>query len=163
MSGTGTNETDKESPSRRVYVLLPEQVDEIRAYQARNGISSEVEAVRRLLEIALRLRDTIPDILKKLKARLSNEKDLRVLGRDILSMHPLVKSVHFEEDALIFTFNANDRGKIDSNGRMFMADASANDWDDWDEYPDPRRPAHSGGTPSWDAPKGGDLDDEIPF
>src|ERR1700681_1721560 len=74
---------DKEEMERRVYVLPVEQLERLRAYQSRNGISSEVEAVRRLLDAALQMRDTVPDILRKLKSRFANEKDLRVLARDI--------------------------------------------------------------------------------
>lgn len=161
MSGTGAAETDKESPTRRVYVLPPEQVEQIRAYQARNGISSEVEAVRRLLDIALQMRDTVPDLLKKIKSKFANEKDLRVLARDILATHALVKSISFDENALSFTLFAGDRGRFNATGATYMADSNDNP-DDWTRYPDPRQQTHSGG-PSWDAPKVGDLDDEIPF
>jgi predicted RNA-binding Zn ribbon-like protein len=167
MSGTGVNETaagetDKESPTRRVYVLPSDQVEQIRAYQARNGISSEVEAVRRLLDIALQMRDTVPDLLKKLKSKFATEKDLRILARDVLATHALVKTIAFEDNAVSFTFTAEDRGRISSSGQTYIAESGAS-WDDWSIYPDPRREPRGGAGPSWDAPKGGDLDDEIPF
>ena len=41
------------------------------------------------------MRDTPQDILKTLKSRYADEKDLRVLAKDILAAHPLVESVNF--------------------------------------------------------------------
>lgn len=41
------------------------------------------------------MRDTPQDILKTLKSRYADEKDLRVLAKDILAAHALVESVNF--------------------------------------------------------------------
>jgi hypothetical protein len=79
------NMADKEATERRVYVLPREQLERIRAYQSNSAIGSEVDAVRPLLDSALQMRDTPQDILRKLKSRFADEKDLRVLARDILA------------------------------------------------------------------------------
>jgi hypothetical protein len=147
-----------------VYVLPTEQLERVRAYMAASGITAEVEAVRRLLDVALQLRDTVTDLLRKLKSRFTQERDLRVLARDILTLHPLVVNVHFEDRAVWFAFTDDNYGRIDSSGTTYIS-GSARD-DDWEVYPRPSPQAVSsrgGGAPSWEAPKGGDLDDEIPF
>jgi hypothetical protein len=150
---------------RRVYVLPTEQLERIRAYQAADAIASEVEAVRRLLDVSLQLRDTVPDLLKKLESRFASERDLRVLARDILALHPLVVNVNFTDGAVSFGFKGDDYGMIDSGGITFRSNTG--EPGDWEVYPRPetRRARAAGGVPSWDAPKpkGSDIDDEIPF
>jgi hypothetical protein len=159
---------DRESTERRVYVLPAEQLERIRAYQTSSGIGSEVEAVRRLLDAALQMRDTPQDILKKLKSRYADEKDLRVLARDILAAHALVESVHFADDGVWFWLKGDVRGKIAADGATFIGRESVEE-NGWEVYPPPpprARPASTGrpvAVPSWDAPRRGDLDDEIPF
>jgi len=100
--GASRNVAEKEKTERRVYVLPLEQLERIRAYQTAHGIGSEVEAVRRLLDAALQMRDDIYDVLKTLKSRYSADKDLRILVRDILATHTLVQSVRYEEGAVCF-------------------------------------------------------------
>lgn len=143
---------------RRVYVLPTELVERIRQFQVSQGLPSEVEAVRRLLDSALQMRDTLDDILKKLRAKFSEEKDLRALARDVLVSHALVKSVSFGEGEVSFTFAGDERGKIDSSGRTYRGIG----YDDWDIYPKPTQ-VSSKYQSSWEKPKGGDLDDDIPF
>ncbi|WP_424138670.1 hypothetical protein [Roseomonas chloroacetimidivorans] len=143
------------STERKIYVLPIEQVERIRAYQTANGIGSEVEAVRRLLDTALEMRDTVRDLLNKLKSRHAQEKDLRVLARDILAGHSRVRSINYTDDSLEFSFSADERGKINNKGRIFEGDGS---FDGWTEI----KPSNSGRGGGWDAPKV-DLDDDIPF
>lgn len=153
---------EKEATERRVYVLPKELLDRIRGYQSRNGIGAEVEAVRRLLDTALQMRDTVHDILNKLKSKFAEEKDLRVLAREVLAGHILVREVRFEDRAVMFTLGGDMIGRIEDDGRIF----TGYDWERWSEV-GAAQPAKGGGRPSggptWDAPKGGDLDDEIPF
>jgi hypothetical protein len=116
------------------------------------------------------MRDTPHDILKKLKARYADERDLRVLARDILAAHALVESVHFSDDGVRFWLKGNIGGKIGADGATFIGQGSEEE-SRWDAYPPspPRAPARAltvakpAAGPSWDAPQGGDLDDEIPF
>lgn len=142
---------DKDGMERRVYVLPADLVDRIKAYQSSQGIGSEVEAVRRLLDSALQMRDTVVDILNTLKSKHSDEKDLRVLARDVLTNHALVTKIIFNDDRVVFQIRAGEYGSIDNKGHIYSGD----ELEYLREVPE---------VTSWNAPKkGGDLDDEIPF
>ena len=149
-----------DSPNeRRVYALPPDLVERIRSFQQSQNISSETEAVRRLLDSALAMRDSIHDVLYKLKARYKDEPDLRVLAKDLLVGHPKVSSVSFEAGAAIFAFADGDFGKIDNKGFIYSGDRP----DYMSEVVPPVRPrlsAPSRGSPPKSA---SDLDDDIPF
>lgn len=118
---------------RRIHVLPKELLERVRAYQADNGISSEVEAVRRLLDMALQMRDTLDDVLRKLKLKLSEERDLRTLARDILWSHPKITGVQFGDGDLTFDFSDGSSGKIDQNGRLSVR-YSGDNYDNWHDY-----------------------------
>ena len=163
------NLADKEGMERKVWLLPAELMDRIKSYQAAQGITSEVEAARRLLDAALQMRDTVPALLTKLKTRFTEEKDLRILARDILATHALVELVRFEDKELIFWLKGDSRGMINAGGDTFMGEGIIEN-QGWAPYPRPQPApvrAASGAKPaagpSWDAPRGGDLDDEIPF
>jgi|GEM_PF-2488679 len=146
---------DKEKTQRRVYVLPSELVDRITAYQNEMGLTSEVEAARRLLDNALQARDTVTTLLDKVISRYTSEKDLRLIASDILMPHSLVKAVSFDEDGdLQFVMKNGHAGSFTTSGK---ARVCYHDFDDsWSEYP--HRPAA--------APAGGrfnDMDDDIPF
>ena len=60
-----------------------------------------------------------------------------------------------------FTMKEGDRGLINTEGDVFYMD---NDMDEWSQVPKIKpRPIKPKGGGNWDAPPGGDLDDEIPF
>ena len=48
----------KDGTERRVYMLPANLLERLRAYQVSQGIGSEAEAARRLLDTALQMRDT---------------------------------------------------------------------------------------------------------
>jgi hypothetical protein len=108
---------------RKIYVLPAEQVERIKAYQVSSGISSEVEAVRRLLDTALEMRDTVEDLLHKLKSRFAHEKDFRVLARDVLVPHSLVHDVMIRDNEVMFRMRQNDMGKMLRDGSLFTGEA----------------------------------------
>lgn len=147
--------------------LLPAELSErIKAFQIDQGLASEVEAARRLLDSALQMRDTVRDILIKLKARYAEEKDLRVLARDVLTGHALVNQITLNDSDVTFRMRSGTYGQIDQNGKIA--------WGEDPEYmneihppraTDSRAPVapSAGSGPSWDTPRGGDLDDEMPF
>lgn len=130
---------EKEATERRVYVLPVELVERVRQYQKDNAIASEVEAVRRLLDTALQMRDTVNTILKKMLAKFEAEKDLRIISRDILATHPLVEHIKNSNDSVEFVLKDSWRGKFTSNGKALTSLGNSR-WSD-----------------------GSDLDDEIPF
>lgn len=88
----------KEKTQRRVYVLPTELVDRILAYQQQTGLASEVEAARRLLDDALKQRDTFLTITNKFIEKRKETKSLRDAARDTLADHPLVMGIQFADD-----------------------------------------------------------------
>jgi hypothetical protein len=151
----------KEGTERRVYNLPGNLLARLRAYQVSQAISSEAEAARRLLDYALQMRDNVQNILRTLDARFAEERDLRVLAGDILTKHMLVTQVTFDEDSVIFTLRNRERGRMNTQGAIFFQNPDDGD-DYWREVNKVkgRLPA----TADWDSgPRGGDIDDEIPF
>lgn len=140
---------DQPEPERRIYVLPPDLLNRLRAYQAAEGLPSEVEAVRRLLDTALQMRDTVGTILESLKTRQAEERDLKVLAKEVVG-HALVESVEVKGGALMFKLSTGDVGQIDRNGRLAYGDNEHN----LNYY-----------TPSDKQSKTmkSDLEDEIPF
>ena len=167
----------KEDTERRIHVLPKELLHRVRAYQNANAIPSEVEAIRRLLNEALQMRDTVEDILQQLHAKWLEEKDLRVLNRDILSTHALIQTVHVTDRLLSFSLRNSDAGGIDRDGHLQKGYASDDGVPNLvDRVPERAKPQRSqldtqkvaaaGTTPSSggpDASSESDLDDEIPF
>lgn len=150
----------KEPTERRVYALPANLLLRLRAFQRSQGLASEAEAARRLLDFALQMRDSVEDILRSLRKRFDEEKDLRVLASEILTRHSLVTQIAFEDDAVWFRVKNGERGRIASNGDIKPGLAGNAD-DDWERSIVISPPKRAGG-PSWE-PAGGDLDDEIPF
>lgn len=151
----------KESTERRVYNLPASLLERLRAYQSRQGLASEAEAARRLLDFALQMRDTAEDILNVLGKKYSEEKDLRVLASDVLTRHALVTSVTFQESGVIFKLASRWRGQITDKGALYIGSPDM-DEDEWQNYAKKHSSSKKSG-PSPDATKGGDLDDDIPF
>jgi len=87
---------------RRVYVLPSELVDRITAYQNAKGYGSEVEAVRRLLDDALRLRDTPEDIVVRFMENMRKIKDPSEVAKLVLVGHPAVSEIGFGDDEVQF-------------------------------------------------------------
>lgn len=85
-------------------------------YQTDNDISTESEAIQRLLNEALQSKDTIEDILSQLRAY--PRRDLRAMARDILTTHPLVTHINISNSILSFVLKNKDKGMIDTNGRL---------------------------------------------
>ena len=92
--------TDK--GQRRVYVLPNELVERISEFQKELGLSSEVEAVRRLLDGALKSRDTVERIVSRLAAQYKLVKSVRDAAKEVLIDHPLVTNIRFPENSLEF-------------------------------------------------------------
>lgn len=128
---------DKEGIQRKVWLLPDELSDRIRAFQLSQGMGAEVVAARFLLNSALQMRDTVPDILRKLSGLHATEKDLRLLAKNVLATHPLVTSVGFEEDSVWFSFSDRAHGKIDRSGGVYIGARQGDRSLIWAPYPDP--------------------------
>ncbi|WP_202944760.1 hypothetical protein [Beijerinckia indica] len=150
MRFEGLKMAEKEKTERRVYVLPAELVERIRKYQAENNISSEVEAVRRLLDTALYMRDTVTTIMDKVIDRLMSDRDLRIIARDVLSMHPLVSNISLDDGQLIFRLQNGESGMVDHSYNTYIGDCN----DNYSRYP-PKRLMNQN--------RSGVVIDDIPF
>lgn len=111
---------EKEATERRVYVLPVELVERVRQYQKDNLIASEVEAVRRLLDTALHLRDDVHSLLQKMKTKYKAEKDIRVISRDVLALHPLIESIKISDGSIEFTMKNGGMGSFATDGEAYF-------------------------------------------
>lgn len=124
---------EKEATERRVYVLPVELVERVRQFQKDNLIASEVEAVRRLLDTALHMRDDVHSILKKMSVRFETEKDIRIISRDILAAHPLVEHIKISNNSVEFTLKDGMRGRFNSSGKLMVAAPNSRLTDELDD------------------------------
>lgn len=109
---------DKDKGQRRVYVLPTELVDRIVDYQQKMGISSEVEAARRLLDEALMRRDNWRSITKRFIEKLKETRVLSDIAKDVLIGHPLVTSVHFEAELVRFNLVTGETVEVTTAGKV---------------------------------------------
>jgi hypothetical protein len=139
------NMADKEDTERRVYVLPEPLLKRVRAYQTANALTSEVEAVRRLLDHALQMRDNVRDILNAVKARMQVEKDLRVIAGDIVTPHALVISVNIGDHQVEFMLKDGTGGRFNSWGHfeVYEEDFFGDGRTKWTTWPEPKKPTVS--------------------
>lgn len=143
---------DGQVSKRRVYDLPLELVDRITAFQAEKKLPSEVEAVRRLLDEALKYRDTPELIIERFKERLKSDGIPSSVAKDVLVGHPLVKSILQEDlETIAFTMRDGRTFRIHSDGTSEKQSENNYDW--WDEFPSRPRAIENHT----------DYDTEIPF
>lgn len=150
MAGT---QKAKPGTQRRVYVLPDELVNRILQFQQEKGISSETEAARRLLDDALKSRDSYLTITQRFLDRL---KDLRIpaeVAREVLAGHPLIASITFENDVIMFRLKDGWEITIGADGEVQVQDASGNRvaWHEPGSEKGKKKPSK----PEWD--------DDMPF
>ncbi|MEE7504158.1 helix-turn-helix transcriptional regulator [Methylobacterium mesophilicum] len=128
------NTNSDQGKFQRVSVLLPpELVERIQLYRADAGISSEDEAIRRLLDDALKYRDNYITITDRLIEKVRSLKSIREAAGYVLSNHPLVRSMDFSDAGMVFCLNDGTRIEVrlpgiaaifDENGQpvIFHAD-----------------------------------------
>ncbi|MGE7415435.1 hypothetical protein [Methylobacterium tarhaniae] len=158
----------KERTQRRVYVLPTELVERIVAFQAEMGISSEVEAARRLLDDALKQRDTFRTITTKLIEKNKELRSLREAASAVLANHPLVTEIKFEEGSLTYTlknsmcvqvYDYNKATVFDDRNNVYDFDYDLDEMPEWASHRHPRPKPKTTET----ANKYNELDDDIPF
>lgn len=84
---------EKDKSRRRVYVLPTDLYERVLRFQKQQGLTSEVHAVRRLLDDALAQRDLVGDIIARYIKRLADVHTIADAARDVLVTHPLVKEI----------------------------------------------------------------------
>ena len=109
---------------RRVYALPTEMVDRIVEYQKEKGFQSEVEAVRRLLDEALKSRDTPTKIVNRFLARLEVHRVAAEAAKDVLVGHPMVEYLRFERDRVIAKIAGTPEITIADNGSVSIDNPS---------------------------------------
>jgi len=142
--------TGKEKTQRRVYVLPAELVERIVAYQNELGLGSEVEAARRLLDGALKSRDTYSTLIARFRSRLSETKIPAEIAKDVLVGHPLVLRISFSDDRIEFAMKDGLNVTIWTDGRYVVKDEEDNQVD-------------FGPKPVRRLTRTSEMDDDIPF
>ena len=112
----------KSSTQRRVYVLPDELVGRILAFQRETGSPSETEAARRLLDEALKRRDTYKSIIERFLNRFKEIHILSDVAKEVLAGHPLISTIRFEDDAIHFRLINNCKITINTDGVVDVED-----------------------------------------
>lgn len=154
---------EKDKGQRRVYMLPSDLMERLLEYQHELGIASEAEAVRRLLDSALKSRDTADKIIDRFLERLKESRDLSEIAKDVLVGHPHVENIRFGADAIDVKIKDGNEYRIARNGAVSIQ----TNFDQWDAYltetqqkalpPKERKPARIG------YGRSAALDDDIPF
>lgn len=113
---------DKGKGQRRVYVLPNELVERISEYQQEMGLSSEVEAVRRLLDDALKSRDDWMKIAKRFQSKLRETRFLTDVARDVLIGHPLVHNIGIKGNSISFELLTGESLVASDTGEVYVTD-----------------------------------------
>lgn len=111
-------------PQRRVYQLPAELVERIVEFQKEKGLPSEVEAVRRLLDDALKSRDDLDRIVNRFLGKLKYARIASEVAKDVLVGHPLVASLSFEPDMVAVTLKDGWRARISDAGSVYIYDST---------------------------------------
>lgn len=140
----------KEKTQRRVYVLPDELVSRILTFQIEMGLSSEVEAARRLLDDALKSRDTFQTLVARFVSRLKETRIPAEVAKDVLVGHPLVQRINFHDGQIEFGMKGGHDVRIWADGRYEVSDENENRVD---FGPKPAKPSK----------RNAEMDDDIPF
>lgn len=104
---------------RRVYDLPTELVERISAFQRERNLPSEVEAARRLLDMALKSRDTLESLIGRFLKVLESSPEPSDAAALVLVGHPLVKGVQFLEDSISFNFQKGTDDAIEVHAKNY--------------------------------------------
>jgi len=123
-----------EATQRRVYVLPTELVNRIVEFQNEKKLPSEVEAARRLLDEALKHRDTDATIIRRFLSRLENIRIPSEVAKDVLVGHPLVTNIQFSRDSVTFDLKGFGTFQINEVGTVLEKTGSSQfDWKKWED------------------------------
>ena len=153
-------EKSKDLTQRRVYVLPTELVDRILEFQRTMGLTSEVEAARRLLDEALKSRDTYKTLALRLRAKLKESRFLSDAAQILLG-HPQVTGLNFEKDRMKVRLTNGYEITMLENGQWWAEDENGRNQDQSDDLFDATDKPKARGTFGRQPSPG--LDDDIPF
>lgn len=127
---------------RRVYVLPNELVERIGEFQKELGLGSEVEAVRRLLDGALKSRDSVERITARFVAQYNIVKSVRDAAKEVLVDHPLVTSIRFRDSELEFDIKDGHTVDFDSFEEVTIKDGQGDIYNFFGPTPEWASSAH---------------------
>ncbi|GMA76312.1 hypothetical protein GCM10025880_27290 [Methylorubrum aminovorans] len=99
--------------ARVTYVLPKELIERIEQYKFAIGISSDDEAVRRIIDDFLKKRDEIVDVINRIINKYKLIKSMREAAGTVLANHPLVTTISFDKGGVVFDFDDSLYGKLD--------------------------------------------------
>lgn len=120
-----------EENQRKIYVLPKELVERISEFQKKNGFSSEVEAVRSLLDKALLSYQTPDDLLHKINNASRSRLELENTIKNYLFGHPLVENISLNKGRYDFTLINDRQYHIDENNKLYERDPRTGELDSW--------------------------------
>ncbi|MBO6511816.1 MAG: hypothetical protein JJ979_25595 [Roseibium sp.] len=123
---------EKNEGQRRVYVLPTELHNRLVLFQNEKGIASEAEAVRKLLDGALKARDTADDILRRVKNYLAETSETRDAARDLLVGHPLITKLEFNGDVIVVGIKGRSDFQVHPDGTIFTTEGFGSEWSVYD-------------------------------
>ncbi|NEJ21044.1 hypothetical protein GR247_12800 [Rhizobium leguminosarum] len=109
---------EKEGFVRKVFMLPADLVERIAGYQRQAQLTSEVEAVRRLLEEALKYRDDWWSLTQRFREQLASVRSLSEAARETLVGHPLITNIAFNRDSLEFTLSSGETVTASATGEI---------------------------------------------
>ena len=110
------SEEKEKGMARRVYMLPSDLVERVVQYQQDMKLPSEVEAVRRLLDDALQVREDWKSVTHRFLTRIITNAVLSDVAKDILVGHPLIKSIDFGNRTITFTTTSGEVVTVSSDG-----------------------------------------------
>lgn len=128
---TSDKDKSRDKGQRRVYVLPTELVERIVAFQEEKKYSSEVEAVRKLLDEALLHRDTAETIVTRFRDRLRALRMPTEIARDVLVGHPLVSNISFGKHSITFSLSGSHEFQIHEDGSVDRRGEYDQVWEAW--------------------------------
>lgn len=108
--------------NRVTYVLPAELVERVNQYKQDVGIASDDEAVRRLLDDALKHRDNFYTITDRLMQKYKVLRSLREAAGYVLTNHPLVKSISFDNGDVSFVLTNGYAVTASTDGKAIIMD-----------------------------------------
>lgn len=120
--------TNPGEPQRRVYALPQEMVDRIVEFQKEKGLPSEVEAVRRLIDEALKSRDDLEKIINRFLGKLNTLRMATEVARDVLVGHPLVAELKFGKRDVTFTLTDKWIATVTDDGKVTIWGPDRHQW-----------------------------------
>ncbi|RYG87452.1 MAG: hypothetical protein EON59_07360 [Alphaproteobacteria bacterium] len=113
---------------RRVYALPTETVERIVEYQREKGFQSEVEAVRRLLDEALKSRDTPVKLINRFLAKLEVHRVASEAAREVVVGHPLVEGLRFGKESVLIQMSGAPEVTIWDNAAVTFGQGTMEQW-----------------------------------